>query len=157
QSSGSVNDQARVHIVLGACQLYNNDVEAAYQSFHNGIWLVQSSPIDSRDVGVHSALLGNRGFVEEIKLKWLDAEHSPREALLLRSKVADAVGVLESTLAIGRVLLGQGNLPGANEQLTAALRLADDLGEELQKAKIIHAMGQLAARDGNVEQAASLV
>lgn len=157
RDSGTVNDQARCHIVRGACQLYNGDPQAAEQSFRDGIWLIDSSPVAGRDVGVYSALLGNRGYVEEIGQRWSDAETSHREALRLRREVADAVGVLESTLAIGRVSLGQGNLGEAQEHLAEALRLAEDLGEELQQAKIIHMRGELAARTGDVESARELV
>lgn len=157
RSSGSINDQARCHIVRGACQLYNGDPLAAEMSFQDGKWLLDSCPSDNRDVGVYSALLGNRGFVEEVEQRWSEAERSHQEALRLRREVADAVGTLESTLAIGRVSLGQGNFQQAAEYLTEALRLADDLGEGLQQAKIIHAQGQLAAEVGDIDRARRLV
>jgi ADP-ribosylglycohydrolase/tetratricopeptide (TPR) repeat protein len=157
RTSGSINGQARCHIVRGACQLYSGDPRAAELSFQDGIWLLDSRSPDSRDVGVYSALLGNRGYVEEVEQRWWDAERSHREALRLRREVADAVGVLESTLAIGRAALGKGELRSAREHLTEALHLAEDLGEELQQAKIIHAMGELATRTGDVEAARDLV
>jgi ADP-ribosylglycohydrolase len=157
RDSGSVNDQARCHIVRGACQLYNGDVQAAEKSFQDGIRLLDSCPAGTRNAGVYSALLGNRGFVEEIGQRWVEAGRSHQEALELRREVADAVGVLESTLAGGRVAIGQGDLQQAQEHLVEALRLAEDLGEELQKAKIIHARGQLAARAGEMEAARDFV
>jgi tetratricopeptide (TPR) repeat protein len=157
RNSGSVNDQARCHIVQGACQLYNGDPWAAEVSVQNGIWLLDSRPQDSRDVGIYSALLGNRGYIEEIEQRWWEAERSHREALRMRREVADAVGELESTLAIGRVRLGLGDLRQAQEYLTKALRLAEDLGEELQQAKIIHTRGQLAAETEKIEAARQLV
>jgi len=157
RDSGTVNDQARCHIVRGACQLYNGDVDGAERSFGDGIWLLESSREDTRNVGVSSALFGNRGFVEEIKGRWRDAEASHREALQLRRKVADARGVLESTLAVGRVHMGLGDLTQAETYLREALRLAEDLGEDLQQAKIIHCLGELAQRGGDTATARRLV
>lgn len=157
RTSGAANDQVRCHIVRGACRLYDGDPTAADRWFRKGLWLLRSVPPDARDVGVYSALLGNQGFVEEIQQRWPEAERSHEEALRLRREVADAVGVLESTLAIGRVALGRGDLPSAEEDLRQALHLAEDLGEELQQAKVIHALGELAARKADTETARTLV
>lgn len=156
-NGGSTKDQARCHIVNGACQLYNGDSLAAERSFRDGILLLESSPPAERDKGAYSALLGNRGFVEEIQNRWDDAEKSHGEALRLRREIGDAVGIVESTLAIGRVALGRGAFESAGEHLTAAQRRAEDLDEELQQAKIIHARGELAARMDDVHAAVKFV
>jgi len=157
RDSGSVNDQARCYVARGGCQSHNGDLRAAEASFQDGLLLLDSCPPDSRDVGAYSALLGNRGYVEEVGHRWLEAERSHGEALQLRQSVADAVGVLESTWALGRVSLGRDDLGQAQEHLTDALRLAENLGEELNQAKIIHVRGELAARTGDIETARRLM
>lgn len=157
RDGGSTKQQARCHIVNGACQLYNGEPSAAERSLREGISLIEPAPPDERDNGVYSALLGNRGFVEEIQQRWDDAERSHGEALQLRGELADAVGIIESTLAMGRVALGQDAPETARQYLTAAQGRAEDLDEELQQAKIIHARGELAARVGDTDAAVDLV
>jgi ADP-ribosylglycohydrolase/tetratricopeptide (TPR) repeat protein len=155
--SGSLNDQACAQLVHGACHLYNGDLSAAEQAFEDGLWLLETQPAASRDLGIYSALLGNRGYVEELLEQWTAASRSHDTALHVRREVADAVGILESTLAIGRVAIGTGELAVARGHLGAARTLAQDLGEGLQHAKVIHAMGEVAAHDGNLETARDLV
>ena len=155
--SGSSADQACCLVVAGACQLHNADLSAAERSFGDGVSLLQSLPADEQDQGVYSALLGNRGFVEELQHRWPEAERSHGEALRLRLETADAVGILESTLALGRVALGQGELESADDHLAAAGRRAEDLDEGLQHAKVIQARGELAARKHDLDAAADLI
>jgi ADP-ribosylglycohydrolase/tetratricopeptide (TPR) repeat protein len=157
QRTGSINDQARCHIVRGACHLYGDNVEEAERSLDTGIWLLESRPGEARDVSVYSALLGNRGYLEEVQEQWDRAEQSHKAALALRSEVADAVGILESTLGMGRAALGAGQLAAASDHLAGALRLSEDLGEELQQAKVLHAMGEVAAQRGDLNAAHDLV
>lgn len=157
RTSGSLNDQARCLVVIGATKMYRGNIQQAKRCFDDGLEIIDQQPTDSQNKDLYSALLGNRGSLDEVEQNWESAEAFHQAALTARLDVANARGVVETELALGRVQVGRGDLVGAEARLSESRQRAEDLGEDLQLAKILHAQGQLSAARNDVETAIGLV
>jgi ADP-ribosylglycohydrolase len=148
QAGGSARDHARCLGIVGATLFFSGQITQAEQHFTQALAVLRG-PGEDPDRVILTILLGNLGQTKETLGDWAGAEAHHREALALRRAAADARGSLQSLHALARVLLGQGQLDAAEGQLEAALRLAVDLGDQLEQAKLDHSHANLALRRGN--------
>jgi ADP-ribosylglycohydrolase/tetratricopeptide (TPR) repeat protein len=148
RAGGSARDHARCLGIVGATLFFSGQITQAEQHFTQALQTLQGTREDPDRV-ILTILLGNLGQAKEALADWAGAEGHHREALARRREAADARGSLQSLHALARVLLGQGQLDAAEDQLQAALRLAVDLGDQLEQAKLSHSHANLALRRGD--------
>ncbi len=141
---------------MAATEYFGGEIQDAETRFRDALELLENLSEADRDRVIHSTILANLGCVAETKHDWAAAERHHRKALRLRREVADARGVLQSLHALGRARLGAGDRDDAERSFIEAERLADSLGETLERAKIWHTRAELLLRDGDTTRARDL-
>ncbi|WP_158566732.1 ADP-ribosylglycohydrolase family protein [Actinomadura craniellae] len=154
---GLVPLRARCLGMLGATEFFAGDVDEGRTRFEEALRLLLDEPENELDVLAYATLLGNLGNVAEAQGDWAAAEQRHAEALRLRREVADARGALHSLHALGRCRIGLGDVNGGHALYAETERLAADLGEALERAKLAHTRGELRLRAGDPVAAAELV
>ncbi|MGH3931184.1 MAG: ADP-ribosylglycohydrolase family protein, partial [Pseudonocardiaceae bacterium] len=154
--SGSVPHRARCLGELGAIEFFSGDITRGETLFTQALTLVKGMPDNERDISLQTVLLGNLGNVAEARGDWAGAQHLHGEALRLRREIADARGALHSLHALGRCRIALGDREAGLALYVEAERLAADLGESLERAKISHSRAELALRDGDGQAAYQL-
>ena len=155
-STADANLRARCHGIVAATEYFGGEIQDAETRFRDALELLEGLPDANRDRMIHSTILANIGCIAETKHDWAAAEQRHREALRLRREIADARGVLQSLHALGRARLGAGDRDDAERFFLEAERLADSLGETLERAKIWHTRAELLLRDGDASRAREL-
>lgn len=149
--SGTLTERARCLGLIGAARFYSGAVDEGEARFLEALQLLQSIPETERDQTVYAVLLGNLGDVDEVRGDWPAARARHEEALRMRRALADARGSLHSLHAVGRSLIGCGDLEGGRARFDEAYQLAVDLGEPLERAKVTQSRARLALRDGDCD------
>ncbi|MGH3622292.1 MAG: ATP-binding protein [Sciscionella sp.] len=147
--SGNANQRARCLGILGATRFFAGEVDEGAALFSQALELIEQLPEGNRDRTIHTTVLGNLGNVSEANGDWTAAERYHAEALRLRREVADVRGALHSLHAVGRCRIALGNLDEGLAIFADAERLAADLDETLERAKIAHSRAELRLRDGD--------
>ncbi len=156
EQSGSITQRARCLGELGAIAFFSGEITSGATLFTQALALITGMPADERDVSQQTVLLGNLGNVAEARGDWAGAKHLHGEALRLRREIADARGALHSLHALGRCRIALGDREDGLALFVEAERLASDLGETLERAKISHSRAELALRDGDGQTAYQL-
>jgi len=155
--SGSLTERARCLGLIGAARFFSGAVDEGEARFLEGLRLLESATEEERDQTVYAVVLGNLGVVDEVRGAWAAARARHEEALRLRRALADARGSLHSVHAVGRSLLGSGDVEGGSARFDEAYQLAVDLGEVLERAKITQSRAGLALREGDCVSAGRLM
>jgi ADP-ribosylglycohydrolase len=156
EEHGSVTDKVRCLGILGATLLFTGSVTASKVTFRRALDLLLTIPEHDRDLTTQATLLGNLGSASEARRDWTTALHHHSEALRLRRLTFDARGLLHSLHAVARGHFGRGEPAPGNAALAEATQLAADLGEPLERAKIVHTRAELANRAGDCPTAITL-
>jgi ADP-ribosylglycohydrolase/tetratricopeptide (TPR) repeat protein len=150
---GSASDRIRCVGILGATLLFGGAVDDGERAFQQALDLLVSRPDQERDRTAHATLLDNLGDAREVHADWPAALNHHGQALRLRQEVFDARGLLHSLHGVARAYLGLGQRADGVQHLDQSGQLATDLGEPLERAKIIHTWAELTARDGRCKDA----
>lgn len=155
--SGTLTERARCLGLIGAARFFSGAVDDGEARFLEALQLLQSIPEAERDQTVYAVVLGNLGDVDEVRGDWAAAKARHEEALAIRRALADARGSLHSLHAVGRSLIGCGDLQGGRARFEEAYQLAVDLGEPLERAKVTQSRARLALRQGDCDAAERLM
>ncbi|MBV9013667.1 MAG: ADP-ribosylglycohydrolase family protein [Pseudonocardiales bacterium] len=150
ERSGSLPQRARCLGELGAIAFFGGGLTRGGFLFTRALALVTGMPEDERDLRLQAVLLGNLGNVAEARGDdWASAQRLHGEALRVRREIADARGALHNLHALGRCQIALGDQEAGLALYAEAERLAADLGETLERAKISHSRAELALREGD--------
>ncbi len=155
--SGSLTERARCLGLIGAARFFSGAVDEGEARFLEELRLLESVGKEERDQTVYAVVLGNLGVVDEVRGAWAAARARHEEALRLRRALADARGSLHSVHAVGRSLVGSGDVEGGSARFDEAYQLAVDLGEVLERAKITQSRAGLALGEGDCVSAGRLM
>jgi ADP-ribosyl-[dinitrogen reductase] hydrolase len=156
ERSRSVNQRVTCLVVIGTTMFHSGDVDGAEKEFTRALHLLLGAPDADRDRTLHAVVLGQLGFVAEVRQDWGAAKSSYTESLRIRREVADALGACHSLRGIGRMSLRLGDRDGGMQLLNEADKLGRDLGEALGRAKVTLARAEMLLADGDCAGATTL-
>ena len=144
------DEQANVRCILADAYLKKGDVESAAQAMAP---FVEPSAVAGLDAQIQAAVSLRVGNIA-VDLKHYDgAVLALRQAAELFSAGADHTGFAEANVALGRALIGTGDLFGARDSLQRSLLAARRAGNELVAARAHLSLGKIDWKEADLEGA----